>query len=47
MQKEFGLRMPIRQEEAAMAKYWNEFNDFYTSFIEDIDFYYSKPSPQR
>lgn len=30
-----------------MTKYWAEFNDFYCGFIEDIDFYYSKPSAQR
>jgi hypothetical protein len=46
MQKEFGLRIQQR-EDASMAKYWDEFNEFYTAFIEDIDFYYSKPSPQQ
>ena len=30
-----------------MAKYWEEFNEFYDAFIEDIDFYYSKPSALR
>ena len=33
--------------EVAMARFWNEFNEFYCAFIEDIDFYYAKPTRER
>ena len=25
-----------------ISKFWNEFNEFYCAFIEDIDYYYSR-----
>ena len=33
--------------EIPMARFWNEFNEFYTAFIDDIDFYYAKPTRER
>ena len=38
---------PLMPAEVPMARFWNEFNEFYCAFIEDIDFYYAKPTKER